>query len=219
MGEVARQEGRAVLFVSHNMVAITALCSRGILLERGRVTADGPAGTVVQNYLRSLETLVTVPLSERRDRQGSGALRFTSITVRNATAGGGLVRSGDDVAIELAYESDQPTLANVHVDVIVNGPFDEQLCQLSNTAQQGVFERVNGRGTFTCRVPRLPFEPGSYRLNCFATVNGDLADWVMHAGVMDVEPGDFFGTGRMNEEGQGHFLVEHQWMRAGMRDE
>jgi lipopolysaccharide transport system ATP-binding protein len=215
MGEVARQEGRAVLFVSHNMVAITALCSRGILLERGRVTADGAAGAVVQSYLRSLETLVTVPLAERRDRQGSGSLRFTSITVRNATAGGGLVRSGDDVAIELGYESEHPLLANVHVDVIVNGPFDEQLCQLSNTAQQGAFERVNGRGTFVCRIPRLPFEPGSYTLNCFATVNGDVADWVMHAGVMDVEPGDFFGTGRMNEEGQGHFLVAHEWEFAG----
>jgi lipopolysaccharide transport system ATP-binding protein len=215
MGEVARQEGRAVLFVSHNMVAITALCSRSIQLEKGRVTVDGPAGAVVQSYLRSLETLVTVPLAERRDRQGSGALRFTSITVRNATAGGGLVRSGDDVAIELAYESDQPSLANVHVDVIVNGPYDEQLCQLSNTAQRGAFERVNGSGTFVCRIPRLPFEPGSYRLNCFSAVNGDVADWVMHAGVMDVEPGDFFGTGRMNEEGQGHFLVDHQWVNQG----
>ena len=217
MGEVARQEGRAVLFVSHNMVAITALCSRGILLEKGRMTADGAAGTVVQSYLRSLETLVTVPLAERRDRQGSGALTFTSLTVRNATAGGGLVRSGDDVAIELAYESDQSSLTNVHVDVIVNGPFDEQLCQLSNTAQQGAFERVDGQGTFVCKIPRLPFEPGTYRLNCYATVNGDVADWVMHAGVMEVEPGDFFGTGRMNEEGQGHFLVAHRWMRN--RDE
>ena len=215
MGEVARQEGRAVLFVSHNMVAITALCSRGILLERGRVTADGAAGAVVQSYLRSLETLVTVPLAERADRQGSGVLRFTTITVRNATAGGGLVRSGDDVLIELAYESELSSLANVHVDVIVNGPYDEQLCQLSNTAQQGVFERVNGRGTFVCRIPRLPFEPGSYRLNCYATVNGDIADWVMHAGVMDVEPGDFFGTGRVNDEGQGHFLVAHEWTREG----
>jgi hypothetical protein len=34
---------------------------------------------------------------------------------------------------------------------------------------------------------------------------------VMHAAVMDVEPGDYFGTGRGNNEGQGHFLVAHEW--------
>jgi hypothetical protein len=33
----------------------------------------------------------------------------------------------------------------------------------------------------------------------------------MHAAVMDVEPGDYFGTGRGNNEGQGHFLVAHGW--------
>ena len=211
MGEVAREEGRAVIFVSHNMVAITALCARGILLEGGRVTADGAAGAVVQQYLRSLETLITTPLAERRDRSGSGALRFESVTVRNVSAGSGLVRSGDDVELSIAYQSDQPTLSNVHVNVIIHGPLDEQLCQLSSGPQRGDFERIPGCGAFVCRIPRLPFEAGAYRITVYSTVNADVADWVMHAAVMDVEPGDYFGTGRMNDEGQGHFLVTHNW--------
>lgn len=215
MGEVAREEGRAVLFVSHNMVAITALCSRGILLDRGRVAADGAAGAVVQQYLRSLETLVATPLADRRDRSGSGALRFESVVVRNATAGGGLVRSGDDVEIEIRYRSDAPFLSNVHIDMVVHGPFDEQLCQLSSTAQRGEFERIPRNGAFVCRIPRLPLEAGIYRLGVYATVNSERADWVMHAGVMEVEPGDFFGTGRLNDEGQGHFLMQHAWDATG----
>jgi len=43
--------GRTVLFVSHNMDAITALCSRAILLREGQVEADGPAREVVLKYL------------------------------------------------------------------------------------------------------------------------------------------------------------------------
>ena len=136
MGEVAREQGRAVLFVSHNMMAIGALCSRGILIEQGRVTADGPAGAVVQQYLRSLEQLVAAPLTDRKDRRGTGALRFESLTVRNATAGGGLVRSGDDVQLVLRYQSGERELTNVHVDMVIHGPLDEQLAQLSNTAQR-----------------------------------------------------------------------------------
>ena len=211
MGEVAREEGRAVLFVSHNMVAITALCQRGILLEQGRVTEDAATGAVVQRYLRSLETLVTTPVADRRDRSGNGALRFESVAVRNASAGGGLVRSGDDVRIEIKYSSNAAKLQNVHVDVIVHGAFDEQLCQLSSASQRGDFAEVPGNGTFTCTIPRFPFEAGGYRLTLYSEVNSDVADWVMQAATMDVEPGDFFGTGRMNGEGQGVFLVPHTW--------
>ncbi len=211
MGEVAHEQGRAVLFVSHNMMAIGALCARGILLEGGRVTADGPTGAVVQQYLRSLETLVAAPLTERKDRSGTGALRFESLTVRNASAGGGLVRSGDDVQLVIRYRSNERELKNVHVDIVIHGALDEQLAQLSNTAQHGPFERVAGTGAFVCTIPRLPLEAGTYRITVYSEVNGDIADWVMHAAVMDVEPGDYFGTGRGNNEGQGHFLVAHTW--------
>jgi lipopolysaccharide transport system ATP-binding protein len=45
--------GRTVLFVSHNMPAITRLCQRAILLDGGRIVEDGPATHVVSAYLKS----------------------------------------------------------------------------------------------------------------------------------------------------------------------
>ncbi|MCB9302103.1 MAG: ABC transporter ATP-binding protein [Lewinellaceae bacterium] len=53
MGDVSRQDGRTVLFVSHNMIAVKSLCKRAIWLERGQVQADGPPHEVVANYLES----------------------------------------------------------------------------------------------------------------------------------------------------------------------
>lgn len=52
MQDVGRQ-GRTVLFVSHNMPAITRLCPRTILLDAGRVIADGPSSQIVGAYLSS----------------------------------------------------------------------------------------------------------------------------------------------------------------------
>jgi lipopolysaccharide transport system ATP-binding protein len=52
MSDVAT-EGRTVLFVSHNMVAIQSLCKRALWLERGEIVEDGVAGAVVSNYLHS----------------------------------------------------------------------------------------------------------------------------------------------------------------------
>lgn len=50
MGEVATQ-GRTVLFVSHNMLAVASLCRRALWLEGGQLVADGPAATVVGDYV------------------------------------------------------------------------------------------------------------------------------------------------------------------------
>ncbi len=47
------KHGRTVLFVSHNMAAVTKLCKRVILLDKGKVQADGPSREIVCDYLHS----------------------------------------------------------------------------------------------------------------------------------------------------------------------
>jgi lipopolysaccharide transport system ATP-binding protein len=51
--EKVSKEGRTVLFVSHHMPAITTLCSRIVLLEEGKVRADGPTADVLPLYIQS----------------------------------------------------------------------------------------------------------------------------------------------------------------------
>jgi lipopolysaccharide transport system ATP-binding protein len=51
MREVAQQEGRTVIFVSHNMAAVSRLCHRALHLEAGRIAAAGPSGEIVTGYL------------------------------------------------------------------------------------------------------------------------------------------------------------------------
>jgi lipopolysaccharide transport system ATP-binding protein len=52
MQDVGRH-GRTVLFVSHNIPAVTRLCDRAILLNEGKVVADGPASKIASEYLNS----------------------------------------------------------------------------------------------------------------------------------------------------------------------
>jgi lipopolysaccharide transport system ATP-binding protein len=64
--KVVGEDGRTVLFVSHNMPAVTRLCERIILLDEGRVVADGPAHKVASMYLQS--GLGTMAVREWKDR-------------------------------------------------------------------------------------------------------------------------------------------------------
>jgi lipopolysaccharide transport system ATP-binding protein len=53
MRDVTR-EGRTVVFVSHNLAAVRSLCSRGLLLEQGRLVFDGDADDAVDHYLKRM---------------------------------------------------------------------------------------------------------------------------------------------------------------------
>ncbi len=55
MQEVSQKQGRTILFVSHNMAAVKNLCSKGILLENGKVSLNGEVNMVVDKYISSRE--------------------------------------------------------------------------------------------------------------------------------------------------------------------
>jgi len=76
MGKVA-QEGRTVLFVSHNMAAINALCSTGIVLDKGKVICSGSTESCVAVYgARNYQGQGTV---WTRPSQSDGSLVITQI--------------------------------------------------------------------------------------------------------------------------------------------
>jgi len=83
MRDVA-SEGRTVLFVSHNLGAIRRLCSRAILLERGRVAADGAPAEVVSAYME--RTFPDQPTGNSRvpddaPRIGTGEARLREVAL------------------------------------------------------------------------------------------------------------------------------------------
>jgi lipopolysaccharide transport system ATP-binding protein len=104
------QQGRTVLFVSHNMAAITRLCERVILLDEGRVVEDGPSNQVVGTYLTS-ETS-TMALREWPDPQeapGGEVARLRSVRV--CTEEGRIIENIDirePFRVEMEYDVLKP---------------------------------------------------------------------------------------------------------------
>jgi len=211
MGAVAK-EGRTVVFVSHNMAAILGLCQRAILIDSGRVLADGSSKKVVDQYLQTLDRIRDVSLAERLDRQGNQALKFIAFEMRGSN---GLpaqrVFSGQEVNLALKYQASGDLLRNVHVAIGMHGMFDESLFHLSTSVNGFDFKEIPASGIILCNLPCLALQPGRYSFNLFCTVGGEIADWIQNAGFFDVEAGDFFGSGRLPPPDQGVFLMKHSW--------
>jgi lipopolysaccharide transport system ATP-binding protein len=114
MQEVS-QHGRTVLFVSHNMPAITRLCGRTILLDEGKVISDGPSHHVVGMYLKSgLGTSASREWTDPARAPGNHLARLLAVRVRteeNETTDAVDIRK--PVGIEMEYEVLQPGHAMV----------------------------------------------------------------------------------------------------------
>jgi lipopolysaccharide transport system ATP-binding protein len=77
------QQGRTVVFVSHNMMAVTRLCQRTILLDEGRVLDDGPSHEIVGSYLRSgLGTTAAREWSDPSSAPGNDIVRLRALRIR-----------------------------------------------------------------------------------------------------------------------------------------
>jgi lipopolysaccharide transport system ATP-binding protein len=74
MGDVAN-EGRTVLFVSHNMASVNALCTRGVWLEKGRIQCIGKIDSVIDRYQSVIQTASETHLESRVDRRGHWSLQ------------------------------------------------------------------------------------------------------------------------------------------------
>lgn len=82
MKDVSQGEGRTVLFVSHNMASVRALCNTGVLLENGMVKTTGTIGKVVDEYLSGgLSDVSNESVWSLNDAPGFGAVRVLRCAV------------------------------------------------------------------------------------------------------------------------------------------
>lgn len=190
--------GRTVLFVSHNMVAMQALCSRGIYLSHGAVALDGAAHKAISAHLEDVGQNTRQPLTQRTDRIGDGRLRFLNYWIENEA--GERVSSaslGKTNVFCLAYRA-QVDLEQVYVAFDIRESNGESVTNC-NTADVGEdFARIPaGDGVFRCLLPRFPIRGGRYTGNIYCSARGEVTDFIQSAMVIDIEDADFYGTGSL----------------------
>jgi lipopolysaccharide transport system ATP-binding protein len=212
MGNVVK-EGRTVLFVSHNMAAITSLCTRALLIEGGRLELSSSPQTVIEEYLSKSRTNACIPVSERKDRKGNGRVRFTHVSVLNDRREEvETVISGEDISISIEYDilGAEP-LYNAAIQIKFFGFLGQPLFACLSRAAFGESLSLAPGARIFCNIPRLPLRSGIYTYTIWCTVGETLEDYVPEAGKLTVVEGDFFGTGKFPARNTGDFLVAHQW--------
>ena len=179
MGDVAK-EGRTVLFVSHNMVAVQTLCGRVVWLDAGQAKAQGAANQIVTTYLRA--GLTENDTSERvwpniAAAPGNETVRLRRISVQPEDGqAGDVITMQTPFRIEVEYWNLLPA---VHLHATVHVYNDQGI--IAFTASAGFnpdpvlhIQPMTGRFRSICHIPGNLLNSGFHRV-CLLLVRGNMA--------------------------------------------
>ena len=199
MSEVSRQ-GRTVLFVSHNLGAVTRLCGRALWLVGGQLKSDGPAAEVVAAYMAA-ETEITAEWTPAADASDAGDLQIERVRILdNEGEPSASVPFGQPFDIEISYRlrhaipnlSIVMNIADAQGNVVLTS-WDTDTTQWKD----GVREAQNYSST--CHFPAAMLRPGRYWLSFGGRVPsiGGRFHFNESAFSFDVSPTDYpFNTKR-----------------------
>ena len=147
--------GRTVLFVSHNMQAVTRLCPRSILLNGGRVQAEGPSAHIVSIYMESEKgTRPEYRWPERQEAPGDAVVRLCAVRVR--TQEGTVTDAfdiGKPVGLEMEYEVLEPGHAFMAYFRVINEEGVYVFTTIENDRSWKQQPRPPGRYISTAWIP------------------------------------------------------------------
>jgi lipopolysaccharide transport system ATP-binding protein len=147
MSEVSRTEGRTVLFVSHNMAAIAALCSRALLLQGGRMISDGAALEVTERYITSVSQAISE--RERETVRGAG---FTMLPPKVSFENQG--SDSGDLVLEFELRSEEPR-DNIGFGIAIKTPDGILVSRLSPYVTNFVIKSIQGERKVRFRFPQI----------------------------------------------------------------
>jgi lipopolysaccharide transport system ATP-binding protein len=206
--------GRTVLFVSHNMGAISALCPETMWLDAGQVRHRGPSADAISTYLAFVRSRGPGPVEEGAARRGSGVVRVRRLALEDELGRPvDWVRPGEPVRIAVEYEADAATpLRDLTVRIVLSAQGRPIASFLSDIAGPDLGDAPRA-GRAVCSIPSLPLGPGAYDVRFSVLLGRELADKLEEAATLVVAEGDFFGTGRLPQrpETYGPLLVPQSW--------
>jgi lipopolysaccharide transport system ATP-binding protein len=195
MSDVA-DAGRTVLFVSHNMGAIQALCQRCLVFDGGRLIMSGGSsecvGTYVHQFGATSETAVVTFPDGRND---GPSMRRAAVLCNDVPAT--TVLMGDSIAISVEFRSAEP-LSRPRLGFVVSSHNGVQVLNANNRYQPSPAYAAPVRaGTIQCELGAVPLMPGRYTVSLYLGNQFQDTHVVHDALSFDVVERDLWGEGQM----------------------
>jgi lipopolysaccharide transport system ATP-binding protein len=211
ISDVANQ-GRTVLFVSHNLIAVENLCPRSVLLRRGEVLEAGETRQVLGEYL-SEQGGIPKDLALHPNRKGSGEIRFVSCDILpQESSARSSIRPGEDFTVRLHFrcfcQVQKPAFS-----LALRSSFGAPIFAVHTTDTGAEIGPVDRAGFIDLHIFRANLMPGRYLLDIAAGDDFDphRYDLILDASELHVESSDVYRSGKLRGAGWNLVYFDCQW--------
>lgn len=205
-------EGRTVLFVSHNMSAVNALCYRCIHLDKGEIANEGETHSITEGYYATLRQLG----SAKRTRDLDKCVYITEWTLVDGSGSQtNVVYTGEYFCVEVIVENTQPS-CEVALGVSIEDVNGTRLFGGLSVNENRVFHLELGVSKLRYSLDNLPLNEGIYYLtiaihNEPSNIILDRLDNCMSFEVVNRKSA---ASGRLINRGNGIIIVDAKWLKV-----
>lgn len=208
-------EGRTLLFVSHNLSAMEAICRRGIFLLEGRVRSEGETKAVLRSYLDWVEARHEGGLPSRMASRASRYLVLERVSCHGEDGKERYAfQTGEGLEVRLRFRTLTP-LNSPHMSIGITDGRAGTLILCSMLVDGGAPSRLDGAAVVSCQLRSIPLLPRVYQLWCSVRSGhayGDLLDW-QQVGTFRVSdmPGLTGPVAQAHASTDAPIYVPHHW--------
>ena len=213
MGDVATKEGRTVLFVSHNMSTVRALCQKAYLLNSGEIQYRGSTSGAIDLYMQSVKSLMmsdATSLETRSDRSGDGSAKMVAIHIEDLD-GKGVIYSNSRLRFTIDYRSDTALSYPQFRVTIYDDNTNIGVFLLNSDYVNDLPQTLPATGRVSCITDPINLTPGRCYINLTLLRRGNTADYIQYATYFDVQAEDVYGTGKLPDRDWVTSLLQQTW--------
>ena len=208
-------EGRTVLFVTHDMGAIESLCEDCYLIENGKLRSQGKASYIIDEYLNRLKTISNEKeIINRFDRTGAQLAKISKLYIidEQGKRTNNLI-SGQSFCFKIeVINIGLEKLENFNINLAIYNNQGRFITELNNKIVKGNFTVIdNSNAKLSCIIKKNPFMRGEFFVETALFVNDIFCDRVQNALCFNVLEGDYFGSGNMRGNKRQGIFIDHEW--------
>ena len=207
MQDISEEDGRTVLFVSHDMAAVKSLCTRGMLIENGKTVYSGHVQETIDLYLKN-RSLLTNNKNYVEFEDNKLPFQISKIEIKSLNDSGKYKKScnvlmGDKIEF-LIHVLLKQSYNNIKASVIIESINGNKLVAIrSHEINNEVFSSSTNF-VFKTAMADLNLMPGEYIVTIAIAENNNTISIKKECIGFNVIPNDIYGTGRIPK---GNYLI------------
>ena len=203
MDEITKQDGRTILFVSHNMGAVRQLCKKTILIEAGKVKMIGETKEVTEAYLMGITSESKDSLEHRQDRTGTGDVRIRNLVLADRNGKEiSVLESGAYGEIWIGFDVKNNDVRELEVVLAIYSLSDQNYLACISTEVVGKPFMIKKDSRFAkFAIQKVPFNAGEYQVSIFLRDRQRTFDSIPRAKVFGVTAGNFYTSSQLPDNG------------------